>query len=322
MPPVRVAGAAPSRPVARVTFSADRLKQIGELKAILTDGFNRREPHVGGAPANSVFHTHYDWHSSVHAHWAALSMARTTKDPALENLAMARLSPTALRRERELLRANPTFELPYGQAWLLLTMNEIAKHPGGNTTDVRALRSETEVRVLDWLERSPFPEGPRDQLNAAHDSWLFAYSLLKQSEPGPAARARMVALEAKIDRARPAIARHRSLETDFLDLGAVLGVIERTPPRRPGVGAYPAGKAGGLPREPIDFANVHSAGTAAMRLWPYAMDASAGRPNAAKQVDQRLAEMMKRPELYKTGFETASHWVPQFIWMAMLQQAG
>jgi hypothetical protein len=172
---------------------------------------------------------------------------------------------------------------------------------------------------MDWLEKSPFPEVP--QLNAAHDSWLFAYSLLKQSSPSGAMKDRMAALEKRIDAARPAIAKHQSTPDDFLDLGGVLATIDRTPPRKPNTGPY-TGKVGDLPRPPIDFSNVHSAGTAAMRVWPYAVDAAANRPGAAKQVDARIAEMMKRPELYQSGFETASHWVPQFLWMAMLRQAG
>lgn len=319
--PVRVAGAGAAGPVAKVRFSAERLKQIAELKGVVADALSRTEPHVGGTPPGSVFHTNFDYHSSVHAHWAALGMARTTNDPKLERQVMARLTPKALETERQFLAANPTFELPYGQAWLLLTTKELALHPGGNTEATRKLKAETEARVLDWLERSPFPEGPGGQLNAAHDSWLFAYCLLKQSQPSAGVKARMAALAQRIDTARPQIAKVRPTPADFLDLGAVLAVIDRTPPRKPGTGPYPAGKLGALPAPPIDFSNVHSAGTAAMRAWPYALDAGANRPGA-KQVDQRMAELLKRPDLYRTDFETASHWVPQFMWMAMLREAG
>ncbi len=316
---VRVSGPVVANPVSRVTFSPERQKQIAELKKILVADLGRSDPHVGGTPDGSVFKTNYDYHSSVDAHWAALSMARTTHDPKLERTVMARLTPAALEKERKFLAANPSFELPYGQAWMLLMTKELTQHPAGNTAATRALKSDCEARVLDFLENAPFPEQP--QLNAAHDSWLFAYALLKQSSPSPAVKDRMAALEKRIDAARPAIARHRSTPEDFLDLGAVLATIDRTPPRKPNTGPY-AGKVGDLPTGPIDFSNVHSAGTAAMRVWPYAMDAAANRPGAAKQVDARITEMMKRPELYKTGFETASHWVPQILWMAMLRQAG
>jgi len=91
--------------------------------------------------------------------------------------------------------------------------------------------------VLDYLERAPFPELPLGQFNAAHDSWLFAYALLKQSQPGSAVSARMKALEARIDQARPALASTRPEPSDFLDLNAVLGVIDRTPPMTEAPGA-------------------------------------------------------------------------------------
>lgn len=319
--PVRAVGSSSVGGVAKVSFTPERLKQIAELKQLVMAGIGKAEPHVGGTPAGSVFHTNYDYHSSVHAHWAALSMARTTHDPKLEKQVMARLTPAALEKERKFFQANPTFELPYGQAWMLVMAKELTQHPAGNTEATRKLKAETEARVVDWLEKSPFPEGPNGQLNAAHDSWLFAYSLLKQSGPSGALKDRLAALEKRIDAARPAIAKSVSTPEDFLDLGAVLATIDRTPPKKAGVGPY-TGKVGALPQGPIDFSNVHSAGTAAMRVWPYAMDAAANRPGAAKQVDQRIAEMMKRPELYKSDFETASHWVPQFMWMAMLREAG
>jgi hypothetical protein len=288
----------------------------------VVDGLGRREPNHGKTPAGSVFQTSYDYHSSVHAHWAALSMARTTGDSALEKRVMSRLTPQSLETERTFLKNNPTFELPYGQAWMLVMTRELQqKHAAGNTPTTRALRAETEARVLDYLERSPFPELPLGQFNAAHDSWLFAYALLKQSQPGSAASARMKALEARIDQTRPALASTRPEPSDFLDLNAVLGVIDRTPPMKTPLKPYPPGKAGTLPRGRIELADVHSVGTAAMQVWPYAMDAAAGR-GSVKPVHDRIAQMRKRPELYKTGFETTTHWVPQFMWMAMVRQAG
>ena len=91
--PVRVAGPVSTTPVSRVTFSPERLKQIAELKKIIVADLGKTDPHVGGTPDGSVFKSNYDYHSSVHAHWAALSMARTIRSGASRR-ASVRASPS------------------------------------------------------------------------------------------------------------------------------------------------------------------------------------------------------------------------------------
>ncbi|MDS0299101.1 DUF2891 domain-containing protein [Halogeometricum sp. S1BR25-6] len=70
-----------------------------------------------------VFYGCYDWHSSVHSHWALvrqLRLAGTHPNRAdIVESVDARLTPENVRREVEYLEANPAFEKPYGWAWLL-----------------------------------------------------------------------------------------------------------------------------------------------------------------------------------------------------------
>jgi Protein of unknown function (DUF2891) len=60
-----------------------------------------------------------DWHSSVHGVWALVAYQRATGDRQYGALVNAILEKEALAREREHLRREPLFEMPYGRAWFL-----------------------------------------------------------------------------------------------------------------------------------------------------------------------------------------------------------
>jgi hypothetical protein len=67
-----------------------------------------------------VFRGSIDWHSSVHAHWALLRIARVTgRHAEAAALADRSLSPKGLAAERIYLAERPAFEMPYGRAWFL-----------------------------------------------------------------------------------------------------------------------------------------------------------------------------------------------------------
>ena len=100
-----------------------------------------------------MFGGSYDWHSCVHAHWALSSMARAHNDADLEDFLLQRLNPHSLARVADELSAAPEFELPYGQAWLLLLLCELSQ-PCSLQRAARLppasferLRCETEERV-------------------------------------------------------------------------------------------------------------------------------------------------------------------------------
>lgn len=69
------------------------------------------------------FHGSFDWHSAVHMHWLLVSLLSSHRsaidaDPVIE-LLTTNLSPERLAAEAEYLAAHPSYERPYGWAWLL-----------------------------------------------------------------------------------------------------------------------------------------------------------------------------------------------------------
>ena len=66
-----------------------------------------------------LFHGSWDWHSSVHAHWALLLHARIEQDHSLFAWLRKRLESGVIIKEIQYLMDNPDFERPYGRAWFL-----------------------------------------------------------------------------------------------------------------------------------------------------------------------------------------------------------
>ena len=81
---------------------------------------------------HAVFHGCFDWHSSVHGHWAVLRAARALEAPTRAQPILDRLSPDGVAAEARLLAARPSFELPYGRAWFLLLAMEHAAAGAGD----------------------------------------------------------------------------------------------------------------------------------------------------------------------------------------------
>ncbi|WP_369202924.1 DUF2891 domain-containing protein [Streptomyces sp. PU-14G] len=78
-----------------------------------------------------AFYGAYDWHSSVHMHWLLMRSLRLPwngAEPAVREAVVRaldqHLTPEALTAESTYLRAHPSFERPYGWAWLLALTGE------------------------------------------------------------------------------------------------------------------------------------------------------------------------------------------------------
>ena len=77
------------------------------------------------------FYGCFDWHSSVHGHWSLVRLLRSY--PSIENAENAKnilkkhLTVENIQREVDYLRDNPSWERPYGWAWLLKLASEIKK---------------------------------------------------------------------------------------------------------------------------------------------------------------------------------------------------
>ncbi|MET9859985.1 DUF2891 domain-containing protein [Streptomyces smyrnaeus] len=84
-----------------------------------------------------AFYGAYDWHSSVHMHWLLMRLLRIPWHTdngaqgregraAVVRALDAHLTPEALATEATYLRNHPSFERPYGWAWLLALTSESA----------------------------------------------------------------------------------------------------------------------------------------------------------------------------------------------------
>lgn len=130
--------------------------------------------HVVASPADvqtpralhPAFYGCFDWHSAVHAHWLLARLLR--RFPVLAAAADIRaalnenLAPAHLRQEAEYLRAHPSFERPYGWAWLLQLARELSIANAG--ADARAwaaavqpLADEVVQRFLAFLPKLEHP---------------------------------------------------------------------------------------------------------------------------------------------------------------------
>ena len=77
-----------------------------------------------------IFHGCWDWHSSVHGHWALLESTHLVGDK--ENLGWVseRLQSKDMEEEIQNLRGHPDFEMPYGRAWYLRLMMRLEQLTG------------------------------------------------------------------------------------------------------------------------------------------------------------------------------------------------
>ena len=129
-----------------------------------------------------AFYGSYDWHSAVHMHWLLVRLLRRHADRvdegAVRQVLSAHLTPQALQAEADYLRRDPSFERPYGWAWLLVLAAECA----GGAQDpavsswagaLRPAVGAVQDLLLDWL-----PRAGRPVRDGAHGNTAFALGLV------------------------------------------------------------------------------------------------------------------------------------------------
>ncbi|WP_269778713.1 DUF2891 domain-containing protein [Microlunatus antarcticus] len=130
-----------------------------------------------------AFHGCYDWHSAVHTHWLLVRLLRRHADSidagAAHAVLDAHLTPAHLATEAAVLADQPSFERPYGWAWLVALAAE-CRAAVGEVEAARvwadALEPAADVvvgLVLDWL-----PRAGRPVRDGTHASTAFALGLL------------------------------------------------------------------------------------------------------------------------------------------------
>ncbi len=159
---------------------AERASWIDTYGAIPADCVAKHDERDG---RRALFHGCYDWHSSVHAHFAVLRMdlAGTGKRARLAEQIDARLTPEEIARVAAELEAEPWFESPYGRAWLLrlVTEHETWSIARTGTAD-RRLRSLGEATaaglVASFATRTPDPKAADYRSDAWTLAQLVAYA--------------------------------------------------------------------------------------------------------------------------------------------------
>ena len=115
-----------------------------------------------------VFHGCVDWHSSVHGYWALLRAAKYTKNKKCLDFAMDAVTSPALAQERAFLKANKSFEMPYGRAWFLrlaIEFETISMLP-----TLRPMADEIAQSLVAFYRHNPPSPGTGEYKNA---EWAF-----------------------------------------------------------------------------------------------------------------------------------------------------
>ena len=148
-----------------------------ELADVIRTGIETEEPHAGDRGPGPFSGT-YDWHSCVHAHWALLAMEKFGAP--VDDWLHARLSSAVLEVEFGYLQDNPTFELPYGRAWLLLLINELRRQVPSDSA-LESLNGRLQMELQEYLKTHPGLQTTLLLMNGAAGDFLFAAKLKGQA---------------------------------------------------------------------------------------------------------------------------------------------
>jgi hypothetical protein len=130
-----------------------------------------------------AFYGCYDWHSSVHGHWLLVRLIKTYPDAPFAKSAREALrkSLTAenLKQEAAYLRGEgrASFERPYGMAWLLQLVAELAEWDDPQAREMLAnlgpLEQAVRDRLMTWLPKLSHPVRIGE-----HNQTAFALALM------------------------------------------------------------------------------------------------------------------------------------------------
>ena len=130
-----------------------------------------------------AFYGCYDWHSSVHGHWLLVRLVKTFPDapfakPAREALRKS-LTAENLKQEAAYLRGEgrASFERPYGMAWLLQLIIELAEWDDPQAREMLANLAPLEDAVRDRL-KTWLPKLSHSVRIGEHNQSAFALGLM------------------------------------------------------------------------------------------------------------------------------------------------
>jgi Protein of unknown function (DUF2891) len=301
-----------------------------------------RSPEAPSRPRelHPAFHGSYDWHSCVHMHWLLVRLLTdapgAVRPHRIRRTLGSTLTAQAIEAETAYLRADPSFERPYGWAWTfaLAAACEDCPDPAARVwgAALGPLVDTIEDLTFGWLDRAVAPVR-----HGVHGNTAFALSLLHESG-GRLGRERLAAAIGKRatdwfgdDCDYPA--GWEPSGQDFLSPALCeADLMRRVLP----AGEFPGWLAGFLPRlaegrpwslftpaEVNDVTDGHQAhlyGLNLSRAWQFRLLATAlpaGDPRAP-----RLREAARHhldwslPHVTGEGF-AADHWLATFAYLAL-----
>jgi len=264
-----------------------------------------------------VFHGSWDWHSSVHGHWACMAAAHHLGDRGLSEWAAARIDSAGMQAELTYLRDNPDFEMPYGRAWLLqllLVYEQVTGH-----RSMRKRGDEIADGLITWMDKT---KASADTSEYQNDSWtlLQLHQWATEAEC-PALERRVVGVV------------RRSAITTPVDLA-----LDHTTPEffsRWSIQAALLGRVLGedfladwLHEQRLDPAeimpveatlSVHHLGMNASRSWgAWSAYAATKDPRWARTYLRHLNAALGLHQTWRLDRHAYAHWVPQFVVYGLL----
>lgn len=107
-----------------------------------------------------MFYGSFDWHSAVHGHWSLARLLRmfpaASWAAAVERALAQSFTAENAAGELAYLARQPSFEMPYGIAWLLLLAAELRAFPAWQRV-LAPLAQLARDRFSAWLGRLPLP---------------------------------------------------------------------------------------------------------------------------------------------------------------------
>ncbi len=279
--------------------------QIQSIKSTIIRSIDKKHK----AEGKSKFDGSFDWHSDVHAHWALLSIARTTGDQALDEKLQATLDLKRLQSEVRFLSSSgyKNFEAPYGRAWFLMLLAELSRRPIGQDPHFQSLRRQMTIETGTWLQKNAFPELQGGKFIGTHTSWLMATFLAERASrdlPDLATKFTQL-IAAKVDPAKERLAQAQTQQEDFIHLPSLSYLVLPEAVYEKPMVALPA------PKSYV----CHTPGTIQMSMWAHAEQCAKHDAKSCDLIQTRSQSFYARTDLWKDNFDCVSHWIPQFMWM-------
>ena len=149
--------------------------------------------HPDPALVHPIFCGSYDWHSSVHMHWSLLRLLRVMPGLAQRQNIVAhfaeRFTADAGAAECAYLSANPSFERPYGWAWLTQLHAELLAFapdfPGAAdwAQALQGMVDKVKARASAFLTLAHYPQRAGMHANSAFALMLFSAYAKRQHDP-------------------------------------------------------------------------------------------------------------------------------------------